>query len=248
MRLRRILALHLASSNFFAWGTIIPSATYTLARAKHFRSHSGVVEFLSWTLLCCHVLPEIIIDLNTFPKAKRKLTHMRYGTGPCTNFVQSILFAACCIFQGIYFSAAWSEANYQNNNEVETQAYELFNLIAGHMWLLSGLISLCGIGSTCCPCKAPEEQTNIWEKVANDVYFSSTVLLCLTGYVMLWKRSIGHVLHILVRGIWTALGTFYLAYDLFEGYSFRNRDPALMEESRKRHRERQERLVDEEEG
>jgi len=242
MRLRRILSLHLSSSGFFALGTAIPVISYAIAYTKGSTVSDGLVEMFAWTFLCCHVLPEIIVDLNTFPKAKRKLHHMRYGRGPCTNFVQSMVFATCCIFQGIYFAHTWSEKDYDENNEAELEAYELLNLIAGHMWLLSGLISLCAIGSNCCPCRAADEHAGFWEKLANDLYVVTTLGLCVTGYIIIWNRSVGHVLHVVLRGSLCLLGAFYFIWDLMEEYAYRTRDGVSSDESRRRHKER---LVDE---
>eukprot|EP00527_Entomoneis_sp_CCMP2396_P004457 CAMPEP_0198144830 /NCGR_PEP_ID=MMETSP1443-20131203/18719_1 /TAXON_ID=186043 /ORGANISM="Entomoneis sp., Strain CCMP2396" /LENGTH=178 /DNA_ID=CAMNT_0043808295 /DNA_START=230 /DNA_END=766 /DNA_ORIENTATION=+ len=172
------------------------------------------------------------------------MSHMRYGRGPCTNFVQSMVFAACCIFQGIYFAHTWSDKDYDNNNEAEIEAYELLNLIAGHMWLLSGLISFCAIGGVCCPCRS-EEQAGFWEKMANDIYVITTIGLCATGYIILWNRSVGHILHVVIRGVWFLLGAFYFFCDLNEDYLLRSREGASSDESRRRHKEH---LVDGDSG
>ena len=203
MRLRRILSLHLNSSTLFALGTSIPVLTYGIAYWKDRNSvHVLVVELFSWAFLTCHVLPEIIIDLNTFPKTKRKLPHIRYGKGPCMNFLQSMVFAASCIFQGIFFASAWSDQMFNNKEEVELQAYEVLNLIAGHLWLLSGILSVCSVGSLFPICGRSPDHAGFWERMANDFYAWTTITLCAAGYLMIVNRQLGHTLHILVRGVW----------------------------------------------
>lgn len=231
--------MHLSSSTLFALGVTIPAITYAVAYSKNRTISDKALELVSWGLLCCHVLPQIIVDLNTFPKAKRKLHHMRYGRGPCTNFIQSMVFAACCIFQGIYFSHTWSLKDYNQNNEAEIEAYEVLNLIAGHMWLLSGIISACAIGSSCCSCRA-DEHAGLWEKIANDLYVVSTVGLCVTGYIIIKNRPVGHILHVIIRGSWCVLGAFYLVWDLVQEYVYRTRGGSS-DENRKRQKEQ---LVD----
>ncbi|KAL7563958.1 hypothetical protein ACA910_017571 [Epithemia clementina (nom. ined.)] len=245
MRLRRILSLHLNSSSLFALGAVIPALCYAIGYYKKSSSvNVMVVELFSWLFLTCHVLPEIIIDLNTFPKAKRKLPHMRYGKGPCMNFLQSMIFAASCIFQGIFFASTWSDTMFNSKADVEIEAYELLNLIAGHMWLVSGLLSVCSVGSLFPICGRSDDHAGFWERLANDLYAWTTITLCAAAYLIVLNREVGHILHIIVRGIWCVLGGFYLVNDFVEEYLFRGSEYSNEE----RRRRQKEPLVDEEDG
>lgn len=154
MRLRTLFAWHLASSVLFLLGTTIPALSYAIYRyilnnAANRTELFRWLEGTSWVLLTFHVLPEIVVDMNTFPGRSRRLAHIRYGPTPWANLGQSLVFAAACFFQGSFYVNEWYD---EDGPEEKDGPLIILNLIAGHFWLLSGILAATSLGFRCGCC------------------------------------------------------------------------------------------------
>jgi hypothetical protein len=216
---RGLYVWHLLSSSLFCLGTVVPVLSYAICHRGHSYDHQDgsrhlafrIMEGCSWTVLACHVLPELVIDLNTIPKSARSYPHMRYGTTPVVaNFLQSILFAASCFFQGSFYCHVWSS----DVSEASMKSYQVILLIAGHVWLGSGLVTCMSGRWEGFQYDLDKPVTTILDQVANDTYTVTTVLLCLAGYIMFVSTTLGSLLHALVRAVWAIIGAYHFSMDL----------------------------------
>eukprot|EP00527_Entomoneis_sp_CCMP2396_P007636 CAMPEP_0198140506 /NCGR_PEP_ID=MMETSP1443-20131203/3657_1 /TAXON_ID=186043 /ORGANISM="Entomoneis sp., Strain CCMP2396" /LENGTH=258 /DNA_ID=CAMNT_0043802947 /DNA_START=91 /DNA_END=867 /DNA_ORIENTATION=- len=228
MRLRTLFGWHLASSTLFFLGTLVPLLSHI--EYKYFFEQEYAIGFKSaeavgWVLLTFHVLPEIVVDMNTFPGRSRRLAHLRYGPTPWPNLAQSLVFAAACFFQGSYYVSEWYTGDEEDDNR--TSAADVMNVIAGHFWVISGLLTAVSLGFRfmCC---GTSQRLSLWEQMASDLYILTTVLLCFTSYINLLAPTLledqlqdylklderlDYYLHLAVRCIWALIGLFYVLVD-----------------------------------
>jgi hypothetical protein len=226
LNMQNVKAWHLASSLLFFLGTVSPVATYLIyeygMNGKMNRMVMRTVEACSWSFLTAHVLPEIVIDLSPFPGPGRRSARMRYGTGPCVNVVHSLIFAAACMLQGAYNVHEWSDDAAQNNvNAEEERPFYYINLIAGHVWALSGIITIISVGFRCFCCGRSSAHKTTLMQMASDTYILSTFVLCVAGYEQLFpvnadgqSSNLDLYINMSVRGVWALLGIFYLLSDI----------------------------------
>ena len=223
--MQNVKAWHLASSLLFFLGTVSPVATYLIyeygMNGQVNRAVMRTIEACSWSFLTAHVLPEIVIDLSPFPGPGRRLARMRYGTGPCVNVVHSLIFAAACMWQGAYNVHEWSDEAAVDANEERPFYY--INLIAGHVWALSGIIAIFSVGFRCFCCGRSSAHKTILMQMASDLYILSTFVLCVAGYEQLFpfngdddeqSSNLDLYINMSVRGVWALLGIFYLLSDI----------------------------------
>lgn len=217
MRMRSLFRWHLGASLLFLFGTVTPLIVYGIFYFWKEQKESSVLymvtEAVSWTLMAGHVLPEFVVDLNTFPGRSRKFSHFRYGPTPCPNMVQSLVFAAACFFQGVFYYSLWAE-----QGEDETFALLVLNAIAGHLWLVSGILAARSIGFRCFCCGSSQVVSGGLEQSMSDFFFFSTLLLCASSYMFFIEdlEPTAYAMHILVRSIWALLAVFYFAMDVSE--------------------------------
>jgi hypothetical protein len=217
LNMQNVKAWHLASSLLFFLGTISPVATFFIfeygMNGKVNRSIMRTIEACSWSFLTAHVLPEIVIDLSPFPGPGRRSARMRYGTGPCVNVVHSLIFAAACMLQGAYNVHEWSdEAQYDDE-----RPFYFINLIAGHVWAVSGIITIISVGYRCLCCGRSSAHKTMLMQMASDTYILSTFLLCVAGYEQLFPAEQNMIVWYIVfsvRCVWALLGIFYLISDI----------------------------------
>ena len=226
MRLRTLFGWHLASSLLFFFGTLVPLVShieyYYFLKGQndlYFKAAEGI----GWVLLTFHVLPEIVVDMNTFPGRSRRLAHLRYGPTPWPNLFQSLVFAAACFFQGSYYVSVWYDQDEQYGDNF---AADFMNFIAGHFWLLSGILTSISLGFRLICC-GTSPRLSIPEQMCSDLYILTTILLCFTSYINLFAPNlledqlkginigepIDYYLHLVVRSIWTLMGLFYVIVD-----------------------------------
>uniref|UniRef100_A0A7S3L5A1 Uncharacterized protein n=1 Tax=Amphora coffeiformis TaxID=265554 RepID=A0A7S3L5A1_9STRA len=221
MRMRSLFRWHLGASLLFLFGTLTPVIIYAYfyfyKEEKETRILYMVTEAVSWTLMAAHVLPEFVVDLNTFPGRSRKFSHFRYGPTPCPNMVQSLVFAAACFFQGVFYYSIWSDGEVGADEE-EKISLLVLNAIAAHLWLVSGILAVRSIGFRCFCCGTSHVVSGGLEQSMNDFFVFSTVLLWISSYMFFFEElEIGaYALHILVRCVWALLALFYVGMDIVE--------------------------------
>lgn len=176
-----------------------------------------VTEAVSWTFMAAHVLPEFVVDLNTFPGRSRKFSHFRYGPTPCPNMVQSLVFAAACFFQGVFYYSIWADGEVGADEE-EKITLLVLNSIAAHLWLVSGVLAIRSIGFRCFCCGTSHVVSGGLEQSMNDFFVFSTLLLWIASYMFFFEElEMGsYALHILVRSVWALLAVFYVGRDIVE--------------------------------
>lgn len=225
MRLRTLYGWHLASSLLFFSGTLIQTigfVEYKYVFESEFSTLFKAAEAFGWVLLTFHVLPEIVVDMNTFPGRSRRLAHLRYGPTPWPNLAQSLVFASACFFQGSYYVNEWYLGDRQEQ-ENQRNAAVIMNLIAGHFWLLSGVLAAISLGFRCLCCGS-SHKLSIWEQVFSDLYILTTIALCAASYINIFaptlvvkntnlNETFDFYIHFGVRSLWTLLGLFYVLVD-----------------------------------
>lgn len=239
MRLRTLFAWHLASSVLFLLGTTIPAVSYAVFRfllqnPAQLASLFQLLEGIAWVLLTFHVLPEIVVDMNTFPGRSRRVAHIRYGPTPWANLGQSLVFAAACFFQGSYYVNEWYEE--EGHQQEKDGALIVLNLIAGHFWLLSGILAATSLGFRC-GCCGTSQRLGSGEQFLNDVYILTTFLLCFTAYLGAFapelaedflkkvnvEDSLDYLIHFAIRCIWAFMSFAYVTGDILTMANARNR-------------------------
>ena len=238
MRLRTLFVWHLGSSVLFMMGATLPAFSYVVFRflfdsdqnkAPLFRR----LEAASWVLLTFHVLPEIVVDLNTFPGRSRRVAHIRYGPTPWANLGQSLVFAAACFFQGSFYVNGWYD---ENGAQQKEGPLIILNLIAGHFWLLSGILAAVSLGFRC-GCCGTSQRLGSCDQFLNDIYILTTFLLCFTAYLgafapdlaedLLMRLSIedslDYLIHFAIRCTWAFMSLAYLTGDILTIESARSR-------------------------
>lgn len=192
----------------------------------------AIVEGVGWGLLIMHVLPEIVVDMNTFPGRSRRLAHLRYGPTPWSNLGQSLVFAAAGIFQGYYYVTIWYKDDDGDGQGDETTPNNntptnIMNLIAGHFWLVSGVLAASSLGFRC-GCCGTTQRLGRGEQFLNDLYILTAISLCFIAYLavfvpdamlsVLQKYNIPEDLdflwHFAIRTIWTLMGFAYVTEDI----------------------------------
>mmetsp|Transcript_20305 Transcript_20305/g.43937 ORF Transcript_20305/g.43937 Transcript_20305/m.43937 type:complete len:256 (+) Transcript_20305:73-840(+) len=243
MRLRTLYGWHLSSSILFllgTWGPLVGHIEYKYFFTYDYNVLFKTIEAVGWVLLTFHVLPEIVVDMNTFPGRSRRLAHLRYGPTPWPNLAQSLVFASACFFQGSYYVQEWYIGNSEEKERLRTAA-DVMNLIAGHFWLLSGVLTAISLGFRfmCC---GSSPRLSIVEQIMSDLYILTTVILCGTSYINLLapnlledllqginlNEPLDFYIHLGVRSIWAFLGLFYVIVDartMTKGRSRSERDP-----------------------
>ena len=221
MRIRSLFRWHLGASLLFLFGTLTPVIVYAFfyfyKEDKDTRILYMVTEAVSWTFMAAHVLPEFVVDLNTFPGRSRKFSHFRYGPTPCPNMVQSLVFAAACFFQGVFYYSIWADGEVGADEE-EKITLLVLNSIAAHLWLVSGILAIRSIGFRCFCCGTSHVVSGGLEQSMNDFFVFSTVLLWISSYMFFFEElEMGaYALHILVRSVWALLAVFYVGRDIVE--------------------------------
>ena len=222
MRMRSLFRWHLGASMLFFLGTLAPVIVYGVfyfyKEETNFRLLYMVTEAVSWTLLAAHVLPEFVVDLNTFPGRSRKFSHFRYGPTPCPNMVQSLVFAAACFFQGVFYYSIWADGEIGAEDDDEKVTLFILNTIAGHLWLVSGFLAVRSIGYRCFCCGTSHVVSGGLEQSMSDFFVFTTILLWASSIMFFFDEleMPAYCLHILVRCIWALLALFYLGIDIME--------------------------------
>lgn len=219
--MRSLFRWHLGASLLFLLGTLTPVIVYAFfyfyKQQQEPRILYMVTEAVSWTLMAGHVLPEFVVDLNTFPGRSRKFSHFRYGPTPCPNMVQSLVFAAACFFQGVFYYSIWSDGEVGGDEE-EKITLLVLNAIASHLWLVSGILAVRSIGYRCFCCGTSHVVASGLEQSMNDFFVFSTVLLWISSYMFFFEEleMAAYAVHILVRCVWALLALFYVSMDVVE--------------------------------
>jgi hypothetical protein len=132
--------------------------------------------------------------------------------------VQSLVFAAASFFQGVYYYSVWSDGEIGAQEDDEKLSLIVLNSIAGHLWLLSGIITIRSIGFRFFCCGTSQVVSGGLEQSMSDFFVFSTLLLCIASYFFFFEELEigGYCIHILVRSVWALLGIFYLGRDIVE--------------------------------
>ena len=222
MRMRSLFRWHLGASLLFFLGTLTPVVVYGIFYFYKQDTDNKllymITEAVSWAFMAAHVLPEFVVDLNTFPGRSRKFSHFRYGPTPCPNMVQSLVFAAAAFFQGVFYYTVWSDGEIGAQEDDEKLSLLILNSIAGHLWLVSGVLAIRSIGFRLVCCGTSHVVSGGLEQSMSDFFVISTLLLCIASYLFYMEKLElgGYYVHILVRCVWALLGLFYLGRDIAE--------------------------------
>eukprot|EP00978_Attheya_sp_CCMP212_P012521 scaffold31249_cov53-Attheya_sp.AAC.3 len=144
------------------------------------------------------------LELFTDISGARSGPHSRYADPDkkVVNLLQSIVFSAAALLQGgAFLMEQWDTDAVRNH-------YVVVNLVAGHVWLASGILTCysCGCRGSCCFSMSVG---------ANAIYVTSTMILFLAAYEIRTYPNdfLGTTMQHVVSYMWVIVGCLNLMDD-----------------------------------